>query len=51
MNEEGVKLTPEQERARKRRNLMIALSIAAFMALVFAITLVQMKGAVLDRPI
>jgi hypothetical protein len=39
---ETVKLTPQQEQARKRRNLAIALSIAAFMALVFAITLARL---------
>ncbi|NWG53290.1 MAG: hypothetical protein HXY28_06180 [Hydrogenophilaceae bacterium] len=48
---ETVKLTPEQERARRRRNLWIALSLAAFMALVFFITLAKLGAAVLDRPL
>ena len=39
-----ITLTPEQERARKRRNLMLAVSIAAFMALVFFITMAQLKN-------
>lgn len=46
-----VRLTPEQERARRRRNLWIALSLAAFMALVFAITLAQLGAGVLNRPL
>jgi hypothetical protein len=37
-------LSSEQTRARNRRNLWIALSIAAFMALVFVITLVRLQG-------
>jgi len=48
---ETVKLTPEQEKARKRRNLVIALGIAAFMALVFVITLTRLQAGVLDRPL
>jgi hypothetical protein len=42
--------TPE-EKARKRRNLVLALSIAGFMLLVFFITLAQLKAGVLDRPL
>ncbi len=41
---ETIQLTPEQERARKRRNVWLALSVAAFMVLVFAITLAQMSA-------
>ncbi len=40
-------LTPEQLKARKRRNLWIALSVGGFMALVFAITLAQMNAGVI----
>ena len=40
----SVILTPEELKARKRRNLWIALSVGAFMALVFAITLTQMQA-------
>lgn len=45
----GIVLTPEQIAARKRRNVIIALSVVAFVVLVFAITLVQLKAGVLDR--
>jgi hypothetical protein len=43
---EPITLTPEQTRARRRRNLWLALSIAAFMVLVFAVTLAKMKAGV-----
>lgn len=45
----GVTVTPEQIAARKRRNLIIALSVGAFIMLVFAITLTQLQANVLDR--
>jgi hypothetical protein len=47
----NVILTPEELKARKRRSLWIALSVGAFMLLVFAITLTQMQANVLDRPL
>ncbi len=36
-------LTPEQTRARGRRNVFIALSIGAFIVLVFLITVVKIR--------
>jgi hypothetical protein len=47
----SVILTPEELAARRRRNRWIALAVAAFIVLVFAITLTQMQAAVLDRPL
>ncbi len=47
----SVTLTPEQTKARSRRNLWIALSVLAFIVLVFAITLTQMQASILDRPL
>jgi uncharacterized membrane protein (DUF485 family) len=44
-------MTPEELKARKRRNLWIALSVAAFVLLVFFITLAQLKAGVMDRPL
>ena len=41
-----VELTPAQMQARKRRNIMLAFSIAAFMLLVFFITMAQLKNSV-----
>lgn len=48
---EPVQLTPEQIAARKRRNLVLALCIGAFVVLVFVITIAQLKGGVLERPL
>jgi hypothetical protein len=48
---EFVRLTPEQEKARRRRNLILALALAGFMLLVFIITLARLKAGVLDRPL
>ncbi|MDZ4693024.1 hypothetical protein [Terricaulis sp.] len=38
-------MTPDELAARKRRNVWIAASILAFVALVFAITLTRLQGA------
>lgn len=48
---ESVALTPEQKKARNRRNLWIALCIAAFVLLVFAITVAQLQSGVMERPL
>ncbi len=48
---ETVILTPEQETARKRRNMWLALSIAGFMVLVFLITISKLQAGLLERPI
>ena len=45
---ETVTLTPEQEKARRRRNVWIALAVGGFMALVFAITLVQVNAGMVQ---
>jgi len=44
-------MTPDELRARKRRNLVLALSIGAFCLLVFFITLTKLQVGVLDRPL
>lgn len=43
-------MSSPDEAARKRRNLIIALALAAFVALVFAITIARLGANVLDRP-
>lgn len=48
---ETVTLTPDQERARKRRNVWIALAVGGFVALVFAITVAKLGATVLERPL
>jgi hypothetical protein len=39
-----VTLTPDEKRARNRRNLWIALAISAFVLLVFLITIAKMSA-------
>ena len=41
--------TPEAERARKRRSLVMALGLVAFVVLVFVITIVRIGGDVANR--
>lgn len=41
-------LTPEQTSARKRRNMMLALMLVAFMVLIFVLTLTQLKAGVIQ---
>ena len=43
---ETVTLTPEQTKARNRRNVWIALSIAAFVVLVFFITMTRVQEGI-----
>jgi hypothetical protein len=47
----SVIMTPEELQARKRRNLWIALSVAAFVLLVFLITVTKLQANILDRPL
>lgn len=44
MAEPAPPLDPEFEKARKKRNLVIALSLVAFVVLVFLITLAKFRG-------
>jgi hypothetical protein len=48
---ETVRLTPEQARMRKRRNVALAVVLLAFIGLIFFITLAQLGGSVMDRPL
>lgn len=44
-----VQLTPEEVRARRSRNIAIALALGAMVALFFAMTIVRLGGNALDR--
>lgn len=44
-------LTEEQLRRRRRRSWAIALSLAALVALIFAISVVRIGPAILSRPL
>jgi hypothetical protein len=43
--------TPEFEKQRKSRNLAIGISLAAFVLLVFVVTIVRLGPGILDRPL
>ncbi len=47
----GVKLTEEQLRARRTRSIAIALALGAFVAVIFAVTIVRLGSRALMRPI
>jgi hypothetical protein len=44
-------LTPEELRKRNQRNLALALLLAAFVALVYVVTVVKLGANVLNRPL
>ncbi len=46
---EPVRLTPEQQARLRRRNIVVALSLAALVGLFFAMTLVRLGGNVASR--
>lgn len=46
-----VTLTREQLRARRRRNIALAVSIAAFAVFFYVITVVKLGVGVLNRPL
>ena len=45
-----MKLSDDELRARRRRNLVIALTLAAFVALVFVITLTKLRDGSMLGP-
>lgn len=42
-------LTPEERKQQKRRNLAIALGLAAFIIIVFLVTILRLGGSVAER--
>jgi len=50
MDIETVKPTEAQKKARRSRNVAIALALAAFVVLVYVVSIVKLGSAVLDRP-
>ncbi len=46
-----VRLTEEQKKARRRRNLALALLLAGWMVFIFLVTIFKLKGGVLTRPL
>lgn len=48
---ETVKPTEAQLKARRSRNLAIAVALVVFVVLVYAVTIVKLGPSVLDRPL
>ena len=46
----GMRLTPEQLRARRARSIAIALALGAFVLVIFAVTMVRLGSGVLGGP-
>jgi len=46
----GIRLTPEQLRARRARSIAIALALASFALVIFAVTIVRLGSAALTGP-
>ena len=46
----GVRLTPEQERSRKARNIAIGLVIAALVVIFYLVTIVKLGPGVISGP-
>jgi hypothetical protein len=51
MEIETVKPTEAQQKARRSRNVAIALALAAFVVLVYVVSIVKLGSAVLNRPL
>lgn len=48
--EQGIRLTERQLRARRARSIAIALALGAFVIVIFLVTIVRLGGNVLTRP-
>ncbi|GGB52328.1 hypothetical protein GCM10011316_25450 [Roseibium aquae] len=49
--DEGVRLSPDQQKKRKGRSIAIALTLAGLVILFYAVTIVKMGPAILNRPL
>jgi hypothetical protein len=49
--EDGIVLTPAQEKNRRARNVAIGVAIALFMALFYLVTIIKLGGAVARPPV
>ena len=47
MSDETVTLTPEQAKARSRRNVVIALAVGAFVVLVFFVSMARIHAGIM----
>lgn len=46
----GIRLTPEQLRARRSRSIAIALALGAFVLVIFAVTIVRLGSSAVTGP-
>jgi hypothetical protein len=46
----GIRLTPEQLRARRSRSIAIALALGAFVLVIFAVTIVRLGSGAVSGP-
>lgn len=51
MDIETVKPTEAQQKARRSRNVAIAVALAVFVVLVYVVSIVKLGSAVLSRPL
>jgi len=50
-DDDGIRLTKEQQRRRRARSVAIALALAALVVLFYVVTIVKLGPGVLDRPL
>jgi hypothetical protein len=48
--EDGIRLTPEQQKARRQRSIAIGWSIGLLVIIFWAVTLVRLGSSVFQRP-
>jgi hypothetical protein len=48
---QGIVLTAEQQKARRQRNIAIALAIGCFVLLFYVVTIAKLGPGVLSRPL
>lgn len=48
--DDGIVLTPEQQRTRRHRNIAIALAVGFFVVLFYIVTIAKLGSHVFDRP-
>jgi hypothetical protein len=46
-----MELTPDEQKKRRQRNIALAVALAAFVALVYAVTVVKLGINVMNRPL
>jgi len=51
MENDGVKLTESQRKARRNRSIAIGLALVAFVVIMYVVTIVKMGPSVFNRPL